>query len=196
MRKLGPDPALLSKEKKKLRTPSDLFGTLRRNSTHNLNNWLTDRNISGNTLLANSPLHDVQRERKFYKDGFSISCSYVVCYIPVEHLYSFTYSFIFAFREYILVSIYQERAQSFLASYATVWEIFRMWRRWKEKNATLTVKHGGRGRIWNYDPLNARVVVNNAHVSVSLAKNASPLYTALNFTMCQSTVHKWVLELW
>uniref|UniRef100_A0A0M3IAD7 Chloride channel protein n=1 Tax=Ascaris lumbricoides TaxID=6252 RepID=A0A0M3IAD7_ASCLU len=63
MRKLGPDPALLSKEKKKLRTPSDLFGTLRRNSTHNLNNWLTDRNISGNTLLANSPLHDVQRER-------------------------------------------------------------------------------------------------------------------------------------
>uniref|UniRef100_A0A183VA66 Chloride channel protein n=1 Tax=Toxocara canis TaxID=6265 RepID=A0A183VA66_TOXCA len=63
IRRLGPDPTLLNKEKKRLRTPSELFNTLRRSSNLTLNNLLTDRNISGNTLLAHSPLHDVHPER-------------------------------------------------------------------------------------------------------------------------------------
>lgn len=59
MEHLGPDPTLL--EKKRKGAASEIFGTFRRNSQTALN-MLTDRNISGNTLLANSPLHNNQRE--------------------------------------------------------------------------------------------------------------------------------------
>ncbi|KAK6025142.1 hypothetical protein OSTOST_08969 [Ostertagia ostertagi] len=62
------------KEKRKSRTASELFNTIgqfRRGSNVNFNTinganqqgFLTDRNISGNTLLAHSPLHENQGER-------------------------------------------------------------------------------------------------------------------------------------
>ncbi|KAK6054396.1 CBS domain protein [Cooperia oncophora] len=71
---LGPDPGI-QLHKRKSRTASELFNTIgqfRRGSNVNFNainngtspqGFLTDRNISGNTLLAHSPLHDNQGER-------------------------------------------------------------------------------------------------------------------------------------
>lgn len=70
-KKLGPEPSL-NLHKRRSRTASEIFNTLgtfrSRNSAANLNNlggqlFLTDRQISGNTLLAHSPLHDDQGER-------------------------------------------------------------------------------------------------------------------------------------
>ncbi|GMT15335.1 hypothetical protein PFISCL1PPCAC_6632, partial [Pristionchus fissidentatus] len=66
--KLGHDPALHN-DKRRSRTASELLSTIhsfRRQSSHATGlgqqasnpNYLTDRNISGNTLLAHSPLHD------------------------------------------------------------------------------------------------------------------------------------------
>uniref|UniRef100_A0A0N5AGE0 Chloride channel protein n=1 Tax=Syphacia muris TaxID=451379 RepID=A0A0N5AGE0_9BILA len=60
MERLGPDPALL--ERKRRNTASEIFSPFKRTSHMNLNTFLTDRNISGNTLLAHSPLHDSLRE--------------------------------------------------------------------------------------------------------------------------------------
>ncbi|KHJ95906.1 chloride transporter, ClC family [Oesophagostomum dentatum] len=72
---LGAEPGI-HVHKRKSRTASELLntiGTFRRGSNINFNtvsgspqhlhNFLTDRNISGNTLLAHSPLHDNQGER-------------------------------------------------------------------------------------------------------------------------------------
>lgn len=53
--KLGPDSMI---DRKRINTTSDLLYHIRRNSRLSTNNLLTDRNISGNTLLANSPLHE------------------------------------------------------------------------------------------------------------------------------------------
>ncbi|VDN19328.1 unnamed protein product [Gongylonema pulchrum] len=53
--KLGPDSII---DKKRTNTASELLHHIRRNSLLNANSLLTDRNISGNTLLANSPLHE------------------------------------------------------------------------------------------------------------------------------------------
>ncbi|VDM94587.1 unnamed protein product, partial [Onchocerca ochengi] len=53
--KLGSDSMI---ERRRTNTTSELLNHLRRNSRLSTNNLLTDRNISGNTLLANSPLHD------------------------------------------------------------------------------------------------------------------------------------------
>uniref|UniRef100_A0A915PMI3 Chloride channel protein n=1 Tax=Setaria digitata TaxID=48799 RepID=A0A915PMI3_9BILA len=53
--KLGPDSVT---DRRKNNTTSDLLHHIRRNSRLSANNLLTDRNISGNTLLANSPLHE------------------------------------------------------------------------------------------------------------------------------------------
>uniref|UniRef100_A0A1I7XQT6 Uncharacterized protein n=1 Tax=Heterorhabditis bacteriophora TaxID=37862 RepID=A0A1I7XQT6_HETBA len=71
-KRLGPEPSL-HYTKRRSRTASEIFSTIgqfRRGSAANLNNvnngspaYLTDRNISGNTLLAHSPLHDNQGER-------------------------------------------------------------------------------------------------------------------------------------
>ncbi|KHJ77432.1 hypothetical protein OESDEN_22948, partial [Oesophagostomum dentatum] len=71
---LGAEPGI-HVHKRKSRTASELLntiGTFRRGSNINFNtvsgspqhlhNFLTDRNISGNTLLAHSPLHDNQGE--------------------------------------------------------------------------------------------------------------------------------------
>ncbi|GMS86666.1 hypothetical protein PENTCL1PPCAC_8841, partial [Pristionchus entomophagus] len=65
--KLGHDPALHT-DKRRSRTASELLSTIhsfRRQSSHATGlstlatpSYLTDRNISGNTLLAHSPLHD------------------------------------------------------------------------------------------------------------------------------------------
>lgn len=69
MHKLGPEPNL-DFGKRRSRTASEILSTLRRNSLANgANNlsphqFLTDRNISGNTLLAHSPLHEDQGQRK------------------------------------------------------------------------------------------------------------------------------------
>ncbi|VDK18817.1 unnamed protein product [Anisakis simplex] len=74
LQRLGPDPTLLCKERRRLRTPSDLFASTFRRYSSNYNTvtgtFLTDRNISGNTLLANSPLHEIQNERKYYIISF------------------------------------------------------------------------------------------------------------------------------
>lgn len=71
---IGPEPGIQS-HKRKSRTASELLNTIgqfRRGSNVNFNSingsptsqgFLTDRNISGNTLLAHSPLHDNQGER-------------------------------------------------------------------------------------------------------------------------------------
>uniref|UniRef100_A0A7I4Y278 Chloride channel protein n=1 Tax=Haemonchus contortus TaxID=6289 RepID=A0A7I4Y278_HAECO len=71
---LGPEPGIQT-HKRKSRTASELLHTIgqfRRgsnfnsNATHNgtsQHGFLTDRNISGNTLLAHSPLHENQGER-------------------------------------------------------------------------------------------------------------------------------------
>ncbi|KJH51392.1 CBS domain protein [Dictyocaulus viviparus] len=70
---LGPEPGIQI-HKRKSRTASELLNTIgqfRRGSNANFNaingssphGFLTDRNISGNTLLAHSPLHDDQGER-------------------------------------------------------------------------------------------------------------------------------------
>ncbi|WKX95911.1 hypothetical protein Q1695_012402 [Nippostrongylus brasiliensis] len=70
---LGPEPGI-QMHKRKSRTASELLNTIgqfRRGSNVNFNaingspsqGFLTDRNISGNTLLAHSPLHDNQGER-------------------------------------------------------------------------------------------------------------------------------------
>ncbi|KAJ1358602.1 Voltage gated chloride channel [Parelaphostrongylus tenuis] len=71
---LGPEPRLLG-QKRKSRSASELLytiGQFRKGSNSNFNTlhngastqrMLTDRNISGNTLLAHSPLHDDQGER-------------------------------------------------------------------------------------------------------------------------------------
>uniref|UniRef100_A0A158QNP8 Chloride channel protein n=1 Tax=Haemonchus placei TaxID=6290 RepID=A0A158QNP8_HAEPC len=71
---LGPEPGI-QMHKRKSRTASELLHTIgqfRRgsnfnsNATHNgtsQHGFLTDRNISGNTLLAHSPLHENQGER-------------------------------------------------------------------------------------------------------------------------------------
>uniref|UniRef100_A0A0K0CUI7 Uncharacterized protein n=1 Tax=Angiostrongylus cantonensis TaxID=6313 RepID=A0A0K0CUI7_ANGCA len=73
-RHLGPEPGILP-QKRRSRTASELLNTIgqfRRGSNFNFyapNNGaltqtiLTDRNISGNTLLAHSPLHDDQGDR-------------------------------------------------------------------------------------------------------------------------------------
>ncbi|EJD74333.1 voltage gated chloride channel family protein [Loa loa] len=53
--KLGPDSMI---DRKRINTTSDLLNHIRRNSRLSANNVLTDRNISGNTLLASSPLHE------------------------------------------------------------------------------------------------------------------------------------------
>lgn len=53
--KLGPDSMI---DRRRTGTTSDLLNHIRRNSRISTNNLLTDRNISGNTLLTNSPLHD------------------------------------------------------------------------------------------------------------------------------------------
>ncbi|KAL3995618.1 Voltage gated chloride channel family protein [Acanthocheilonema viteae] len=53
--KLGPDSMT---DRKRINTTSDLLLHIRRNSPLSTNNLLTNRNISGNTLLANSPLHE------------------------------------------------------------------------------------------------------------------------------------------
>ncbi|VDD90776.1 unnamed protein product [Enterobius vermicularis] len=60
LERLGPDPALL--DRKRRNTASEIFAPFKRSSHTHLNTLLTDRNISGNTLLANSPLHDTLRE--------------------------------------------------------------------------------------------------------------------------------------
>ncbi|KAL6733311.1 hypothetical protein Aduo_003965 [Ancylostoma duodenale] len=70
---LGAEPGI-QMHKRKSRTASELLNTIgqfRRGSNVNFNTiggspqhtYLTDRNISGNTLLAHSPLHDNQGER-------------------------------------------------------------------------------------------------------------------------------------
>ncbi|CAG9529790.1 unnamed protein product [Cercopithifilaria johnstoni] len=56
--KLGSDSMI---DRRRINTTSDLFNHIRRNSSRSTNNILTDRNISGNTLLANSPLHEDHR---------------------------------------------------------------------------------------------------------------------------------------
>ncbi|EJW71879.1 hypothetical protein WUBG_17219 [Wuchereria bancrofti] len=56
--KLGPDSII---DRRRINTTSDLLNHIRRNSRLSNNNLLTDRNISGNTLLANSPLHEDRR---------------------------------------------------------------------------------------------------------------------------------------
>uniref|UniRef100_A0A0R3RY87 Chloride channel protein n=1 Tax=Elaeophora elaphi TaxID=1147741 RepID=A0A0R3RY87_9BILA len=53
--KLGPDSMI---DRKRINTTSDFLNHIRRNSRLSINNLLTDRNISGNTLLASSPLHE------------------------------------------------------------------------------------------------------------------------------------------
>ncbi|MCP9263946.1 Chloride channel protein [Dirofilaria immitis] len=53
--KLGADSMI---DRRRINTTSDLLNHIRRNSRLSANNLLTDRNISGNTLLANSPLHE------------------------------------------------------------------------------------------------------------------------------------------
>lgn len=45
---------------------SEIFHNIRRGSLLNGAYLLTDRNISGNTLLANSPLHEDQPKGKSY----------------------------------------------------------------------------------------------------------------------------------
>ncbi|VDO66147.1 unnamed protein product [Onchocerca flexuosa] len=53
--KLGSDSMIV---RRRTNTTSEILNHLRRSSRLSTTNLLTDRNISGNTLLANSPLHD------------------------------------------------------------------------------------------------------------------------------------------
>ncbi|CAI4221421.1 unnamed protein product [Auanema sp. JU1783] len=72
-KKLGPDPVNLSRSGRRSRRASEIFnvvapfrrGSSFTNATHALNNHqvLTDRQISGNTLLAHSPLHEDRGSR-------------------------------------------------------------------------------------------------------------------------------------
>lgn len=76
-RRLGPEPEFMI-QRRRSRTASELFSTIqnlrrgsgvgtnsltRNNSYMNQQQLMTDRNISGNTLLPQSPLHDDQGER-------------------------------------------------------------------------------------------------------------------------------------
>ncbi|VDN03914.1 unnamed protein product [Thelazia callipaeda] len=55
LEKLGADSII---DRRRGSTTSDLLSHIRKNSALNVTSILTDRNISGNTLLANSPLHE------------------------------------------------------------------------------------------------------------------------------------------
>lgn len=61
---MGPDSMVLSKDKRRRSNhASELFASFRGVAS---NSFLTDRHISGNTLLAHSPLHEVQRPSQLF----------------------------------------------------------------------------------------------------------------------------------